>query len=128
MRLNHAYGCLSVQTVIVFLIDTCVMGNGIVGMEKMKLTAEYSCIKNVLNASCLQVVFIQTMFCDGTIDCPSEDDEMICIEPNCIDQCTCLNYGIDCQHGNLNNLQSVSSMLKFFLYIRITYLLYHKLM
>ena len=80
----------------------------------------YSCIKMFkckLSSSCIHTNNV----CDGTIDCPSEDDEMICIEPNCIDQCTCLNYGIDCQHGNLNNLQSVSSMLNYFLYIRITY-------
>ena len=31
--------------------------------------------------------------CGGTIDSPLKDDEIICTEINCIDECTCLNYG-----------------------------------
>ena len=53
VRLNLAYGCLSVHIVIVFLTDIYVMGNRIVGMEKMKLDAQNILALKCLNASCL---------------------------------------------------------------------------
>ena len=43
----------------------------------------------------------------------------ICIEFNCIDQCTCLDNGINCHHGNFVNLQSIPSLLNYVLLIRI---------
>ena len=58
--------------------------------------------------------------CDGIIDCPLNDDKMTCIDPYCSDQCTCLNFGINCQHGNLINKQILSSIFNYFLFIRIT--------
>ena len=79
----------------------------------------YSCVKMFkckLSSSCIHVKNV----CDGTSDCPLNDDEIICININGINQCTCLNYGINCQHGYLINKQSLSSMLNYFLFIRTT--------
>ena len=34
--------------------------------------------------------------CDKTLDCPLNDDEMICIETSCVDHCIFLNFDINC--------------------------------
>ena len=79
----------------------------------------YSCVKMFkckLSTICIHIMNV----CDGIIDCPLNDDKTTCIDPYCSDQCTCLNFGINCQHGNLINKQILSSIFNYFLFIRIT--------
>ena len=79
----------------------------------------YSCI-NMFKCKLSSICIHTNNVCDGTIDCPLEDDEIICIETNCIDECTCLNYGISCQHTKLTKRESISSILNYFIFIKIT--------
>ena len=58
--------------------------------------------------------------CDGITDCPLSDDENICIGTNCIDECTCLNYGISCQNENLLHKQHLFTFFHHYVFIRIT--------
>ncbi len=58
--------------------------------------------------------------CDGTTDCPMRDDEIICENIGCVDQCTCLNYGISCTKQDLSKIHNLFSQLTHFVFIDIS--------
>ena len=59
--------------------------------------------------------------CDGNIDCPMNDDEILCDVKHCIDQCICLNHAIKCNDSQVLHSTILYFQLGNFVFVDMSY-------